>query len=327
MAKLVSSEDRQKLMAKQMVGALRVGEPVDSVFLVAECALRSTRAGGSYLNLILQDRSGQIVGRLWDATEAFAATIAVDSFVHVKGKVESYQNQLQVNARSITRAETEGLHLGDFLPQCERDPAEMMRELAAILAQIQDPDYKAVVDAFLSDKDFCADFRTAPAAVQNHHAYLGGLLEHTLSMAEMALKVLEHYPTLRRDLLLASVFLHDIGKTRELSCKRTFRYTDAGNLVGHITIGVLMLEDHARALPNLPEEKLNLLRHMILSHHGELEFGSPKLPMFAEAIALHYLDNLDAKLKDISETIAEDRNADAGWTDYSHSLKRRLYKG
>jgi 3'-5' exoribonuclease len=327
MAKLFSSEDRQKLMGKQMIGALRVGEPVDSVFLVAECALRSTRTGGSYLNLTLQDRSGQIVGRMWDATEAFAATIAVDSFVHVKGKIESYQNQLQLNARSITRAETEGLRLGDFLPQCERDPAEMMRELVAILAQIQDPDYKAVVDAFLSDKDFCADFRTAPAAVQNHHAYLGGLLEHTLSMAVMADKVLGHYPSLRRDLLLASVFLHDIGKTRELSCKRTFRYTDAGNLVGHITIGILMLENHARALPNLPEEKLNLLRHMILSHHGELEFGSPKLPMFAEAIALHYLDNLDAKLKDISETIAEDKNADAGWTDYSFSLKRRLYKG
>jgi 3'-5' exoribonuclease len=327
MAKLLSAEDRQKLMGKQMVGALRVGEPVDSVFLVAECALRSTRAGGSYLNLVFQDRSGQMVGRLWDATEAFAATIAVDSFVHVKGKVESYQNQLQLNVRTITRAETEGLHLGDFLPQCERDPAEMMRELTAILAQIQDPDYKAVMDAFLSDKDFCADFRTAPAAVQNHHAYLGGLLEHTLSMAQMAVKVIEHYPSLRRDLLLASVFLHDIGKTRELSCKRTFRYTDAGNLIGHITIGVLMLEDRARALPNLPEDKLNMLRHMILSHHGELEFGSPKLPSFAEAIALHYLDNLDAKLKDFAETIAEDKNADAGWTDFSYSLKRRLYKG
>jgi 3'-5' exoribonuclease len=313
-------------MAKQMISALRLGESVDSVFLVAECTLRSTRAGGSYLNLILQDRSGQIVGRLWDATEAFAATIAVDSFIHVKGKVESYQNQLQLNLRLITRAETEGLQLRDFLPQSERDPGEMMRQLQAILAQIEDPDYKAVVNAFLSDKDFCAVFRMAPAAVQNHHAYLGGLLEHTLSMAELALKLLEHYPSLRRDLLLASVFLHDIGKTRELSCKRTFRYTDAGNLVGHVTIGVIMLEEHARALQNFPEEKLNLLRHMILSHHGELEFGSPKLPMFAEAIALHHLDNLDAKLKDVSETIAQDRSADAGWTDYSPSLKRRLYK-
>jgi 3'-5' exoribonuclease len=314
-------------MAKQMVGALRVGESVDAVFLVAECTLRSTRAGGSYLNLVLQDRSGQIVGRLWDATEAFAATIVVDSFIRVKGKVESYQNQLQINARLITRAETEGLQLRDFLPQSARDPAEMMRELAAILARIEDPDYKAVVNAFLSDEDFCAAFSAAPAAVHNHHAYLGGLLEHTLSMAQLALKLLEHYPSLRRDLLLAGVFLHDIGKTRELSCKRTFRYTDAGNLVGHVTIGILMLEERLRGLPNLPEEKLNLLRHMMLSHHGELEFGSPKVPMFAEAMALHYLDNLDAKLKDIAETIAEDKNADAGWTDYSPSLKRRLYKG
>jgi 3'-5' exoribonuclease len=202
-----------------------------------------------------------------------------------------------------------------------------MRELAAILARIRDADIKALVDSFLADKDFCAAFRSAPAAVQNHHAYLGGLLEHTLSMANLAVKVLEHYPALRGDLLLGGVFLHDIGKSRELSYNRAFHYTNAGNLVGHITLGIVMLEEHARAIPDLPDDKLNMLRHMILSHHGEYEFGSPKLPMFAEALALHYLDNLDAKLKDIAETISDDRSGDPAWTEYSRSLARRLYKG
>ncbi|HOF18695.1 MAG TPA: HD domain-containing protein [Phycisphaerae bacterium] len=313
--------------SKPMIGEFQVNQPVDSVFLLAKCVLRSARTGKPYLDLEFSDRTGRITGRFWDATESLAASLAIDDFVQVKGRVESYQGQLQVNVHMVAKADTAKLRLGDFLPQSEHDPAQMMRRLTEILGGIEDPDYRRLAQAFLADETFCAAFRTAPAATSNHHAYLGGLLEHTLSMAELALKVLEHYRDLRRDILLLGVLLHDIGKTRELAYKRTFQYTDAGNLVGHITLGVLMLEEEARKLPDFPAEKLNMLRHMILSHHGVLEYGSPKLPMFAEAMALHYLDNLDAKLRDIAETISEDRNADPQWTDYSRSLGRKLYKG
>jgi 3'-5' exoribonuclease len=311
---------------KQMIGDLVNNQPVDSVFLLAKCVLRSARTGKSYLDVQFSDRTGQIVGRFWDATESLAASLAIDDFVEVKGRVESYQNQLQINVHMIGKADTTKLRLSDFLPQSAHDPAQMMKRLAEILAQVQDPDYQRLVQAFLADEKFCAAFRTAPAAVTNHHAYLGGLLEHTLSMMELALKVLEHYKELRRDLLLVGVLLHDIGKTRELSYRRTFQYSNAGNLVGHISLGLLMLDEEARKLEGFPEEKLNMVRHMLLSHHGQLEFGSPRLPMFAEAMALHYLDNLDAKLRDMAETIAEDRSADPDWTDYNKSLNRKLYK-
>ena len=314
-------------MPKQMAGELKPGEPVDSDFLVARCSLRSTRTGGTYLDLLLADKTGQISGRMWDATEALAASIKVDDFVHIKGRAESYQNNIQITARSITQAPTDSLRLGDFLPQSPFDVAQMFKEFKELLDTVKDPPLRALLDAFLADKEFCDAFRTCPAATANHHAHLGGLLEHTLSMAKLAAKLAEHYPELRGDLLMTGVFLHDIGKTRELSYRRTFQYTTPGNLVGHIMLGVLMLEDEVRKLPEFPVAKLNMLRHMILSHHGQLEFGSPKLPMFAEAMALHYLDNLDAKLKDFSELVAEDRSSDPEWTEYHPRLARKLYKG
>ena len=253
--------------------------------------------------------------------------ISVDDFVCVKGKVETYRNELQINIRTLTRAEQEGLRLGDFLAQSECDPGRMMKALREILGRIEDTDLKALVDAFLDDEEFCAKFRTAPAAKMNHHAYLGGLLEHTLSMAHVALKILDHYAELRRDLLLTGVFLHDVGKTEELSYRRTLQFTTAGHLIGHTVLGAAMTAERARRLEGFPEEKLNMVRHMILSHHGQLEFGAPKLPMFVEAQVLHYVDNLDAKIKDFAEIVAEDRGGDEEWTGYSRLLGRQLYKG
>lgn len=314
-------------MTRKFISELQPNEPVDAIFIIKESQLRTTKAGGFFLHLVLQDKTGQITARLWDASEAFAGTLAPDEFIVVKGKCESYQNQLQINVKTITKAPTDGLRLGDFMPASAFDPAEMMRDLKELLASIEDPDYKAVVNLFLEDRDFCAEFWTAPAAKENHHSYLGGLLEHTLSMMRLASKICEHYTHLRRDLLLAGVFLHDVGKVQELSYRRTFQYTTPGNLVGHIMLGVLMLEERVKTLPEFPVEKLNLLRHLILSHHGELEFGSPKLPMCAEAMALHYVDNLDAKMKDFTEIVAEDKGGDEDWTEFSRRLGRRLYKG
>ncbi len=314
-------------MPKQMIESLQPGEPVDSVFLVVESSLRTTRAGSNYLTVKLADRTGRLDGKLWDASEAVAGAIAPDDFVQVKGKAESYRNEIQINIRSITKADTDSLRLREFLKESERDPEEMMQEMVGLLAQVEDPDYRALLDAFLQDEELCKGFRTAPAAMRNHHAYLGGLLEHTLSMMHLALKIMEHYTTLRRDVLLTGVFLHDVGKVQELACKRSFSMTLPGQLVGHIVLGVLMLEEKARTLDAFPEEKLNMMRHLILSHHGQREYGSPKLPMFAEAIALHYVDNLDAKLKEFDEAIAEDKNADPHLTDYARLFETRLYKG
>ena len=227
-------------MPKQMIADLRPGEPVETTFLLAESALRTTRNDKTYLTATLTDRTGRIEGRLWDATEALAGSLAVDDFVFVKGRAESYRNELQVNIRSITRADTDSLRLGDFLPQCPRDPQEMLAELKQILEPVQDKDYRALLDAFLADEALMRGFVSAPAAVKNHHAYLGGLLEHTLCMAGLAEKVLAQYASLRPNLLLTGVFLHDIGKVRELACKRSFRFTTPGNLVGHIVLGVLI---------------------------------------------------------------------------------------
>jgi len=314
-------------MPKQFIADLKPGEPIDSDFMIVEASLRTARNGSNYLAMKLSDKSGTIPARLWDAPEALAASMAPDDFVRVKGKAESYRNELQIVIRAVTQADASALRLGDFLPQSSADPAAMMKELREIMATIEDPDYRAAADAFLNDEEFRARFRTAPAAKANHHSYLGGLLEHTLSMAKLALRILDHYPDLRRDILLAGVLFHDIGKIEELAYSRTFRYTTPGNLVGHIVLGVLMLENRVRELPDFPEEKLNMLRHMILSHHGQLEFGAPKLPVFAEAIALHYIDNIDAKLKDFAEFVAEDRSADPEWTERSWLFERQLYKG
>ncbi len=313
-------------MGKQMVADLRAGEPVDADFIVKESSLRATRQGSSYLAIRLGDRTGDISGRLWDAPTALAEAISADDFVHVKGKVESYRNALQIGIRAITQAEADTIHLSDFLPTSGQDPHKMMKELRAILDTIEDPDYKRLVDAFLADEAFCKDFRKAPAAKVNHHAYLGGLLDHTLSMLKLAVKIQEHYVELRRDLLLVGVFLHDIGKTEELVYDRACRYSTPGNLVGHLVLGLLMIQRKAEALGDFPEDKLNRLRHIVLSHHGEHAFGSPKLPMFAEAQALHYIDNMDAKLKDFSDIIAADRNADPEWTDWVRKFERPLYK-
>ena len=314
-------------MAKHVIEDLQPGAPVDSVFLVVESSLRVARNGKPYLTITLSDRSGQIEGRMWDASEAIAAAIRPEDFVRVRGKAESYRNALQVNIRAITRADTDNVRLRDFLKECPRDASEMLKELTAVLDRVQDADYRAVIDAFLGDEDFCRAFRSAPAAAKNHHACLGGLLEHTLSMARLAVTFAEHYDQLRPDLLLTGVLLHDIGKTRELACKRTFQYTLPGHMVGHIMLGVLMLDERVAALDDFPEEKLHMLRHLILSHHGKKEFGSPKLPMFAEAVALHYLDNLDAKLKEVAEILAADKNADPLFTDYAHLFESKLYKG
>jgi len=314
-------------MAKRMIADLRIGEPLEDTFLLSACELRTARNGSLYLDLTLADRSGSIKARMWDASEALHRALAVDDFVRIKARLGMYRNERQLIVNVIAKADPAQIDLRDFLPQSARPPEEMRKELEDLLRKaIEDPDYRRLAEAFLTDDAFMESFCTAPAAISYHHSFLAGLLEHTLSMAHCALLLCSHYRILRRDLLLAGVFVHDIGKTRELSWERTFQYTDAGQLVGHIIEGVVMIEERAASLDDFPPRKLNLLRHAIIAHHGAAEFGSPKLPMIPEAFALHYIDNLDAKLQDFADALADDNNSNSDWTAYIPRLGRRLYK-
>lgn len=313
-------------MAKQFVSDLKTGEPVDSVFLVRSKELKTTRGGAAYLVLDLCDRTGTIRANLWDATEAAFEAVAGNDFVKVKGRVETYQNKLQLNLKRFDKVDPAGLQMGDFLRQTDKDVHKLLADLRSSLAEIKDEHIAKLVKAFLEDTAFCKKFKEAPAAVQNHHAYLGGLLEHTVSMLQFAKRVCESYPSLRRDLLMAGVFLHDIGKIHEFAYDLSLQYTDAGGLIGHLVIGCSMIEEKAKQIEGFPPDLLLLIEHMILSHHGEYEFGSPKLPSTAEAIALHYIDNMDAKLTAIEDIIAGDTNGDSHWTQWQFMFDRRIYK-
>jgi 3'-5' exoribonuclease len=246
--------------------------------------------------------------------------------------VQLFQGSLQVILSGLERVPQAQVELADFLPHTDKDIGKLLQQMRSILMKMSNHHLRALAECFLMDQAFMRDFCRAPAGVRNHHAYIGGLIEHVANMLEAAEKLAPLYPKVDRDLLLMGVFIHDIGKVRELSYDRLFGYTDEGQLVGHIVMGVEMLSDKVRKVPELtsepfPAELLLRLKHLIVSHHGTLEFGSPRLPMTPEAIALHHLDNLDAKVHTFVRDIAEDSGNETAWTPFSTSLQRRLFKG
>lgn len=319
-------------MTRRFVQHLADGDGIDEVYLITDKQLRANRNGNLYLQLELRDRTGAISARLWNAGEHLFRSFEVGDFLKVKGKVQLFQGALQMILSQLERIETEKVELGDFLPQTEQDVSKLLERLRLTLLRLGDPNLRALSECFLIDDEFMRGFCQAPAGIRNHHAYLGGLLEHVVRLLDAADRLLPLYPELDRDLLLMGVFLHDAGKVRELSYGRVFAYTDEGQLIGHLVIGVELLNEKAAKVPELtgepfPQELMLRLKHMIVSHHGTYEFGSPKLPMTPEAIALHYLDNFDAKVHSFSRDIREDPNQTSSWTPYNESLKRRLYKG
>ena len=319
-------------MGRRFVLQMTDGETVEEVYLVSDKQLRANRNGNLYLQVELRDRTGAISARLWNAGEHLFRSFETGDFLQVKGKVQLFQGALQMILSHIERIEAEKIELADFLPHTEHDVSKLLERLRGILLRLGNPHLKALVECFLMDDEFLRGFCQSPAGVRNHHAYLGGLLEHVVTLLDAAERLLPLYPELDRDLLLAGIFLHDIGKVRELSYSKAFAYTDEGQLVGHLIIGVEMLTEKAAKVPDLtgepfPPELLLRLKHMILSHHGSYEFGSPRLPMTPEAIALHHLDNFDAKVHSFTRDIREDRNTTSAWTPYNQSLQRRLFKG
>jgi 3'-5' exoribonuclease len=317
-------------MTRRYVNQLANGDSVDEVFLVSDKQLRANRQGNLYLHLELRDRSGNIGARLWNASEGLARTFEPGDFLHARGKIQLFQGALQVILSHIEAIDASQAE--DFLPQATQNVAKLSAKLRELLLSVRNPHLRALAECFLIDDEFVRKFTTAPAGVRNHHAYHAGLLEHVVTLMTVADRIADLYPDLDRDLLILGIFLHDIGKIEELSYDRAFGYTDEGQLVGHLVMGVEMLRDKVERASDLtgepfPTELLLRLKHMIVSHHGALEFGSPKLPMTPEAIALHHLDNFDAKIHAITREIRDDPSREASWTPFHQSLGRRIFKG
>jgi 3'-5' exoribonuclease len=319
-------------MNRRFVQQLADGETVEEVYLITDKQLRANRNGNFYLQVELRDRTGSISARLWNAGEQLFRSFEMGDFLLVKGKVQLFQGALQMILNQIERVQSQTVSLEDFLPHTEHDVSKLLERLRGTLLRLRNPHLRALVECFFMDEKFVEDFCHVPAGIRNHHAYLGGLLEHVVALTDAAERLLPLYPEVDRDLLLAGIFLHDVGKVRELSFAKAFAYTTEGQLVGHLIIGVEMLNEKVARVPDLtgepfPSELSLRLKHMILSHHGSYEFGSPKLPMTPEAIVLHYLDNLDAKVHGFLREIRDDPNPASAWTPYNPSLQRRLFKG
>jgi 3'-5' exoribonuclease len=319
-------------MARRYVSDLKDGELIEETFYVADRQLRANRNAALYLSVDLRDKSGVINARMWNVTETSCDTVQSGGYAKVRGKVQVYQGTLQMILSHITPVPAEGLDAAEFEQGPAQNTAELLAELRAAMETVSQPPLKALLTGVLEDPAILKPLCEMPAGVKAHHAYRGGLLEHIVTLSRLANKVCEVYPRLDRDLLLAGVLLHDIGKLRELSCDSGFVYTDEGQLLGHLVIGVEMLSDQIRqteqrlGAPFPPELALEL-KHLILSHHGSYEFGSPRLPMSPVAIALHLIDNLDAKIFEFSEAIAADPNTGSHWTLFQPRLDRKIFKG
>ncbi len=311
-----------------LVVALGDGCEVAACYLVHEKKKRETRTAKPYLQLLLGDRTGTIAAKVWENAEHLDRLFAADDVVGVRGRVTSYQERLEIHVVSVEPLEVADDELEFFLPCSPRDRGEMERELDALLQTVEDLPLRALLRRCLGKKTSLGRaFRVHPAAKHNHHAYLGGLLEHSLSVARACDRLAAHYlaqgARLDRDLLVAGALLHDVGKVRELRAARTFGYTDEGQLLGHILIGIQIVTREAEAVPGLAPEKLLLLQHLIASHQGRLEWASPKVPQLLEALILHYADDLDSKMNPAMMQLA--RVEDGGWTPYDRHLERSFF--
>jgi len=305
---------------------LPLNQPVTATFLVHSKEVRQKKSGEPYLSLVLGDKSGDLDAKMWENVAETMDTFGRDDFVRVKGLLNIYQNRPQFTVHKVQRVSESEVDPADFFPVSARDPEEMFEELRGVVAGIGNPHLRALLEALFGDEEIARRYRKAPAAKSVHHAYLGGLLEHVLSLCALCRFAGSHYKGLDLDLLLTGALLHDIGKVYELDYQRSISYTTDGQLLGHILMGVRMVEEKLRGLPEFPPKLRVLIEHMILSHHGELEFGSPKQPLFAEAVLLHHLDNLDAKMECARSLTEKDRLVEGEWTSYCAPLDRSLLK-
>ena len=312
-------------MKSAYVAGLLPETTVTSFFLVAEKELRCTREGKPFLRLELCDRSGTVEARVWENAESLVATFHRDDIVKVQARVESFRNKVQLAVDKLRRAEVTEIDLTDFFPHTAEDVEKLYVRLHEHASAIRNPWLKSLVLGVIEDPVLVPRLKRAPAAKAMHHAFIGGLIEHVVSLCELSVLVAGHYPELNPDLLLTGIILHDIGKLDELCYDRSIHYTDEGQLLGHIVIEVEQIGRRMDRIEGFPDELKMLVKHLLISHHGEYEFGSPKLPMFREALVLHYLDDLDSKMGAARAALAVEGGEEV-WSAFSPALGRRFLR-
>ena len=318
--------------ARRFVTELGPQASVDQVFLAIHKQLRPNRNGQLYLQVELADRSGSITGRMWNASDEEFNAFDDGDYVRVEGTTQLYSGALQLIVTAIGRVDPRSIDEAEFCVLSAAEIDRLAAELAAILGTIATPPLKLLVDEVLADAELMRAFKRSPAGVKQHHAHAGGLLEHVVNLLRLADRIAPLYPALDRDLLLVGVLFHDIGKTVELESERGFSYTDAGQLLGHVLLGLEMLEEKLAAVRSrtgtpFDHELAIRVKHMIASHHGQYEFGAPKLPMTLEALALHHLDHLDARMAGVLQLIQNEAAIEGGWTQYQANLGRKFFRG
>ena len=297
---------------------------VTSNFVVVSKQIKPKKSGEPYLALTLGDRSGHLEAKMWDNVEEVLNAFEQDDFLKVKGLVNKYKNRFQLTIHKLRKLGESEIEFSDYLPKTTRNIDELWQTLTDFVASFRDPHLKSLIQAFMSDPEIATAYRNAPAAKTLHHAYIGGLLDHVVSLCRSCDLVCRNYPQVNRDLLLTGAFLHDIGKIHELTYNRSFSYTTRGQLLGHMIIELEMLQAKLALFPEFPAELKTLIEHLIISHHGEYEFGSPKLPMFPEALLLHYMDDLDSKMEAMRAHFEREADLESSWTSYNPSLGRPL---
>ena len=306
---------------------IKAGDKVSDFFLVAEKNSAFSQKGAPYLNLRLRDKTGEVDGKVWDRVSELEAIFKKGDIIHLQARAVSYKNAIQLsllNARLADDAEIDPI---DYFPSVQGDIEELYNSLMTFAGKIKQPALQKLLAAFFDDERTRELFKRAPAAKGFHHNYIGGLLEHTLSVTRLLDAVTDHYAGLNRDLILVGGILHDIGKIHEFTYDRLIDYSNEGRLIGHIVMGVEMIDAKIAAIPDFPSQLAMELRHIILSHHGVLEFGSPKRPKTVEALFVHHIDDLDAKVNAFRETIRDADDPDSEWTPFHRLLERFIYKG
>jgi 3'-5' exoribonuclease len=308
------------------ISDLRDGQQVAATFLVRSKEIRtSPRTSRSWLQLDLADRSGTISGKMWDGYESMVTLFERDDVVKIRARAKLYNDQLELTVEHIAPCSEHEYELADFLPHTKQDVEKLYAHLNEAVHAVENPWIKTLLVSVVEDASIAPKMKRAPAAMTMHHAYIGGLLEHVVSLIDLMRLVSSHYPELNRDILLAGVVLHDIGKIEELSCARGFGYTTEGQLLGHIALGQAIVRRKIDAISEFPRPLATVIEHLILSHHGQLEFGSPKLPLTREAVALNFLDDLDSKMAAIETTMASDAGS-GDWTERNPALRRNLLR-
>lgn len=314
-------------MPKLFISEIQPNQEVASCFVVEDKQLRVAKNGTPFLTLKLGDRTGHIGGRIWERAEACFQTIASKSVVFIRGRSDLYRDELQLQIHEIAPVPLEQIDRADFLPICPRSREDLMQDLRVLVSSVKKSSLQRLLRQIQGDASLMERFALAPAAKSMHHAYLGGLLEHSLAVATLVSRLSEYYGDLNRDLLVVGAILHDIGKTREFIYDLTIDYSIPGRLVGHMVLGVEIIEEKIRHLRGFSTDDALLLKHLILSHHGDPATGTVKLPMTREALVLHFADDLDAKMNSVSRILADPRNGDAAWTAYQPLFERFFFRG